>query len=155
MRHSRKRYTSSTRDGTDGEHDVLGNGSDQTERETGPQPFQANSPYWMMSCLQRWSRLYHIALEMSNVGPICPVLSPPAMETALTISTSDIDGVSFDALRALGDKVLRLLIAMHEHCMQPDTFQLQLAQRIDKTLPKDGLEAIRPSRLGRPARIFG
>ena len=85
----------------------------------------SDTPLWLMSVLHRWYRLHDLELASLKYGPVFPVLSPLAMEAALTMSCTGVVNMPFDALRALGSKVLGVLCAVMVHCRHPGSFHAQ------------------------------
>ena len=99
----------------------------------------ADAPPWLMSVLHRWFRLHDFELAALKYGAVFPVLSPLAMEAALTLPSTGVVNTTFDALRALGSKVLGVVVALTAHCRHPDNYHAQLAQHIAELLPKEKL----------------
>ena len=93
----------------------------------------------MPSLLHRWYRLHDLDRAALRYGPVFPVLSPLALDAALTTPGTRIAELAFGAYRVLGSKVSRLLSAVIQHCRDPGSHHAELALGLEAALPRGRL----------------
>ena len=74
-----------------------------------------------------------------NFGPVFPVLSPLVLEAVLTMPSTGMKDLAFDAYRAIGSKVLGLLTAVTAHARMPGIHHKHILQKMVDMLPRDKL----------------
>ena len=53
-------------------------------RHDGETNHPSGGPHWMLSCLHRWYRLHDLGRAALRYGPVFPMLSPLALDAALS-----------------------------------------------------------------------
>jgi dsRNA-specific ribonuclease len=101
-----------------------------------------DEPFWLASVLHRWYRLHDFESVVLMQGPVFPVLSPLVLEAALTMPSTGLKDLPFDAYRAMGSKVLGLLAAVTSHARMPDGHHKQILQKMVDMFPRDRLASL-------------
>jgi hypothetical protein len=99
----------------------------------------ADAPFWLPSLLHRWYRLHDFESAAVKFGPVWPVLSPLVLEAVLTMRSTGTKDLAFDAYRALGSKVLGVLLAVTTHARMPGSHHKHVLQTSVDMLPRDKL----------------
>jgi hypothetical protein len=99
----------------------------------------ADAPFWLAPLLHRWYRLHDLELAAIKFGPVWPVLSPLVLEAVLTMPSTGMKDLAFDAYRALGCKVLGVLTAVNTHAKMPGSHHKHVLQTMVDMLPRDEL----------------
>ena len=102
------------------------------------------TPSWWPSLLHRSYRLLDLERAGCKFGPVFPALSPLVLEAVLTAPTAGLKDMPFDCYRALGSKVLRVLLAMTAHCRTVSPapaadHHLHFAKTLAELLPREKL----------------
>ena len=108
-------------------------------RHDGRRGTSEDAPAWLAALLHRWHRLHDLERAALRYSPVFPVLSPLALDAALTTPGTRVAELAFGAYRALGSKVSRLILAVREHCRDPDGDHAELAQHLEAALPRGRL----------------